>query len=79
MHAVATAFHVEHGHLDPTDKATRAGLISWLDRQWHVNGRHLLDPARVSELEALGMVWSKQANAWERGHAYARAWAVHHG
>ncbi|MFE3878033.1 Helicase associated domain protein [Kitasatospora sp. NPDC059146] len=79
MHAVATAFHLEHGHLDPTDKTTHAGLVSWLDRQRHLNGQHLLDAARVSELEALGMIWSKHANAWERGHAYARAWAARHG
>ncbi|MFE3878035.1 helicase associated domain-containing protein [Kitasatospora sp. NPDC059146] len=25
------------------------------------------------------MIWSKHANAWERGHAYARAWAGRHG
>ncbi|WP_051830403.1 DEAD/DEAH box helicase [Streptomyces novaecaesareae] len=79
MHAVAAVFHLEHGHLDPTDKATHAGLISWLDRQRHLHGQGLLDPARVSELEALGMIWSKNANAWERGHAYAKAWAALHG
>ncbi|MGW3045996.1 hypothetical protein ACWC9T_39715 [Kitasatospora sp. NPDC001159] len=33
----------------------------------------MLDPARVSELDALGMIWSKHANAWERGYAYAKA------
>ncbi|MFD7451820.1 helicase associated domain-containing protein [Kitasatospora sp. NPDC059827] len=53
--------------------------MSWLDRRRHLNGQHLLDPVRVSELEALGMIWSKHANAWERGHAYARAWAGRHG
>ncbi|MEV7603528.1 helicase associated domain-containing protein [Kitasatospora sp. NPDC089797] len=79
MHAVAAAFHLRHGHLDPTDKTVHAGLVSWLERQRYLNGQHLLDPARVSELDALGMIWSKNANAWERGHAYAWAWAARHG
>ncbi|MEU9045612.1 MULTISPECIES: Helicase associated domain protein [unclassified Kitasatospora] len=79
MHAVAAVFHLEHGHLDPTDRTTHAELVSWLARQRHLNGQGLLDPARVSELEALGMIWSKNANAWERGHAYARAYQRQHG
>ncbi|MER6299830.1 helicase associated domain-containing protein [Kitasatospora sp. NPDC001539] len=79
MHAVAARFHLEHGHLDPTDKTRHGDLISWLDRQRHLNGQHLLDPARINELDALGMIWSKHANAWERGYAYARAWSAHHG
>lgn len=79
MHAVATAFHIEHGHLDPTDKTKHPELISWLARQRHLNGQHLLDAARVSELDALGMIWSKNANAWERGAAYAAAFHRQHG
>ncbi|MFH9355277.1 Helicase associated domain protein [Kitasatospora sp. NPDC017646] len=79
MHAVAARFHLEHGHLDPTDREKHGELISWLDRQRYLNGQGLLDAARVSELDALGMIWSKHANAWERGYAYARAWAAHHG
>ncbi|WP_405000856.1 helicase associated domain-containing protein [Kitasatospora cathayae] len=79
MHAVAAAFHLEHGHLDPTDKTEQGELVSWPDRQRYLNGQGLLDAARVSELDALGMIWSKHANAGERGYAYARAWAAHHG
>ncbi|WP_052509501.1 DEAD/DEAH box helicase [Kitasatospora griseola] len=79
MHAVATAFHIEHGHLDPTDKTRHAELVSWLARQRHLNGQGLLDPARVSELDALGMIWSKNAGAWERGAAYAKAFHRQHG
>ncbi|MEU8927441.1 Helicase associated domain protein [Kitasatospora sp. NPDC048545] len=79
MHAVAAVFHLQHGHLDPTDKTKHAELISWLTRQRHLNGQGLLDAARVSELDALGMIWSKNANAWERGYAYARAFDHHHG
>ncbi|MFD9597124.1 Helicase associated domain protein [Kitasatospora sp. NPDC059973] len=79
MHAVAAVFHIEHGHLDPTDKTKHAELISWLTRQRHLAGQGLLDPARVSELDALGMIWSKNANAWERGYAYAAAFHRAHG
>ncbi|MFI5648993.1 Helicase associated domain protein [Kitasatospora sp. NPDC051705] len=79
MHAVAAVFHLQHGHLDPTDKTKHADLISWLTRQRHLNGQGLLDPARVSELDALGMIWSKNANAWERGYAYAAAFHHQHG
>ncbi|MGV9269554.1 Helicase associated domain protein [Kitasatospora sp. NPDC003701] len=79
MHAVAAVFHLQHGHLDPTDKAKHAELISWLTRQRHLKGQGLLDPARVSELDALGMIWSKNANAWERGAAYAAAFHHQHG
>ncbi|MFF3113570.1 Helicase associated domain protein [Kitasatospora sp. NPDC057904] len=79
MHAVAAVFHLRHGHLDPTDKAQHGELISWLTRQRHLNGQGLLDPARVSELDALGMIWSKNANAWERGAAYAAAFHHRHG
>ncbi|PYC75785.1 helicase [Streptomyces tateyamensis] len=79
MHAVAAVFHLQHGHLDPTDKTKHAELISWLTRQRHLHGQGLLDAARVSELDALGMIWSKNANAWERGAAYAAAFHRQHG
>ncbi|MFF2143652.1 helicase associated domain-containing protein [Kitasatospora sp. NPDC058190] len=79
MHAVAAVFHLRHGHLDPTDRTRHAELISWLTRQRHLGGQGLLDSARISELEALGMIWSKLANAWERGAAYAAAFHHQHG
>ncbi|MGW4380941.1 Helicase associated domain protein [Kitasatospora sp. NPDC004531] len=79
MHAVATAFRLQHGHLDPTDREKHAELVSWLARQRHLGGQQLLDPARVSELDALGMIWSKNAGAWERGAAYAAAFHRRHG
>ncbi|MEU6971466.1 helicase associated domain-containing protein [Kitasatospora aureofaciens] len=62
MHGLATRFHLEHGHLDPTGKTKDGELVSWLDRQRYLNGQGLLDAARVSELDALGMIWSKHAN-----------------
>ncbi|MFE4356088.1 Helicase associated domain protein [Kitasatospora sp. NPDC056800] len=79
MHAVAARFHLQHGHLDPTDRTKNAELVSWLARQRHLHGQGLLDAARISELDALGMIWSKNANAWERGHAYAAAFHRRHG
>ncbi|MFD8599159.1 Helicase associated domain protein [Kitasatospora sp. NPDC059646] len=79
MHAVAAMFHLQHGHLDPTDKAKHTELISWLTRQRHLAGQGLLDAARISELDALGMIWSKNANAWGRGFAYAKAFHHQHG
>ncbi|MEU4588127.1 helicase associated domain-containing protein [Kitasatospora aureofaciens] len=79
MHAVAAVFHLRHGHLDPTDKTRHGELISWLTRQRHLNGQGLLEAARVSELDALGMIWSKNANAWERGYAYAAVFHHQHG
>ncbi|MGW2372204.1 Helicase associated domain protein [Kitasatospora sp. NPDC001683] len=79
MHAVAALFHLQHGHLDPTDRIGHIELITWLTRQRHLHGQGLLDPARVSELDALGMIWSKNANAWERGAAYAAAFHHRHG
>ncbi|MGW2871294.1 Helicase associated domain protein [Kitasatospora sp. NPDC001225] len=79
MHAVAAGFHTGHGHLDPVDRTRHAELISWLARQRHLHGQGLLDAARVSELDALGMIWSKNANAWVRGAAYAAAFHRRHG
>ncbi|MFD8599333.1 helicase associated domain-containing protein [Kitasatospora sp. NPDC059646] len=53
--------------------------MAWITRQRHLKGCGELAPARITELDALGMIWSKNAGAWERGHAYARAWAAHTG
>ncbi|MGE7439350.1 MULTISPECIES: helicase associated domain-containing protein [Kitasatospora] len=58
---------------------TRTTSSCGKDRQRHLGGQGLLDPARVSELDALGMIWSKNAGAWERGAAYAAAFHRQHG
>ncbi|MFJ5928009.1 hypothetical protein ACIQF6_35980 [Kitasatospora sp. NPDC092948] len=79
MRAVATAFLLGYGHLGPTDGTMRAELVSWLARRRHLNGLGLLDPARVSELDAFGVIWSKNAGVWERGHACAAAFHRRHG
>ncbi|MFI6449756.1 helicase associated domain-containing protein [Kitasatospora sp. NPDC050543] len=52
--------------------------MSWLDRQRYLKGAGLLAPVRVNELDQLAMIWDKHAH-WERGFAYARAWAGLHG
>ncbi|MEU4944279.1 hypothetical protein [Kitasatospora aureofaciens] len=44
-----------------TDKTIHGELISWLDRQRYLNGQGLLDAARVSELDALGMIRRRAA------------------
>ncbi|MET9182862.1 helicase associated domain-containing protein [Kitasatospora aureofaciens] len=79
MYAEAAAFHAEHHHLDPTDPDHDGPLMAWITRQRHLKGCGELAPARIAELDALDMIWSKNAGAWERGHAYARAWAARAG
>lgn len=79
MYQLAAAFHTGHRHLDPTDKTRDGALISWLDRQRYLRGAGLLAPARIHELDQLGMIWDKHARSWERGYAHARAWAATHG
>ncbi|GAA0699032.1 DEAD/DEAH box helicase [Kitasatospora atroaurantiaca] len=79
MHKLAAAFHAEHGHLDATDRERDGDLVGWLVRQRYLRGAGLLDAARVSELDALGMIWDKHGHAWERGYAYARAIAARTG
>jgi hypothetical protein len=71
----AAAFYTDHGHLDVTDGELRV----WLTRQRSLRTGGFLDPARVSELDAIGMIWSKHAAAWDRGLAYAKAWHTRHG
>ncbi|MEU0602207.1 helicase associated domain-containing protein [Streptomyces sp. NPDC006393] len=45
-------------------------------RRYHAAGT--LEPDRVAELEALGMVWSVQDTAWAEGLAVARSYATAH-
>ncbi|WP_046730763.1 Helicase associated domain protein [Streptomyces humi] len=51
----------------------------WVADQRRYYAAGTLEAARVRELEALGMVWSVQASAWEAGLAVARAYAEAHG
>ncbi|MEU2339501.1 Helicase associated domain protein [Streptomyces sp. NPDC013172] len=51
----------------------------WVADQRRYYAAGTLEAARVEQLEALGMVWSVQASAWEAGLAVARAYADAHG
>ncbi|MEV7394886.1 Helicase associated domain protein [Streptomyces sp. NPDC091215] len=51
----------------------------WIADQRRYYAAGTLEAARVADLEALGMVWSVQASAWEAGLAVARAYAAAHG
>ncbi|MFG2844240.1 Helicase associated domain protein [Kitasatospora sp. NPDC048296] len=79
QYKAAAAFYAEHGHLDVTDKQQYGELITWLDQQRYLNASDGMDPARRSELDSIGMIWDKRANAWDRGMAYALAFHRKHG
>ncbi|MFB8183351.1 Helicase associated domain protein [Streptomyces sp. NPDC055966] len=46
-------------------------------RRHYARGR--LDPGRIRQLEALGMIWSHRDVAWEEGLTAARGWATENG
>ncbi|SEF19040.1 Helicase conserved C-terminal domain-containing protein [Streptomyces sp. Ag109_O5-10] len=87
---VATRWLRETGHselrvpytfVSPEDWGAAGGhpLGVWIADQRRYYAAGTLEAARVDELEALGMVWSVQASAWEAGLAVARAYAEVHG
>ncbi|WP_051710304.1 DEAD/DEAH box helicase [Streptomyces sp. NRRL S-350] len=78
MWARAAEFYIEHHHLDVTDKDRHQELITWLGNQRYLREQGTLDAARVSELNAIGMIWDKHAHAWARGAAYATAYQKTH-
>ncbi|MGW0087364.1 Helicase associated domain protein [Streptomyces sp. NPDC003393] len=51
----------------------------WVADQRRYYAAGTLEPERVAELEALGMVWSVQDTAWAEGLAVARSYAAAHG
>ncbi|BAJ25862.1 MULTISPECIES: DEAD/DEAH box helicase [Kitasatospora] len=71
----AATFAAQHGHLNPAEGA----LASWLSRQRHLHATGRLATRRRNDLDALGMIWNKHEDAWERGYAHARAFAVRTG
>lgn len=79
MWARAAEFYIEHKHLDVTDQEQHRELITWLGNQRYLREKGSLDAARVSELDAIGMIWDKHAHAWVRGAAYAKAFREIHG
>ncbi|MFD0547685.1 Helicase associated domain protein, partial [Streptomyces mexicanus] len=80
---------VPYDYVTPEDAGTGAGagaragagfpLGVWLADQRRYYNAGTLDPGRVAELEALGMVWSHHDVAFEEGLTVARAWAAAHG
>ncbi len=77
-----TELRVPYTFVSPGDWP--AGISShplgvWVADQRRYYAAGTLEPERVAELEALGMVWSVQDTAWEAGLAVARSYAAAHG
>uniref|UniRef100_UPI0004C0BA03 helicase associated domain-containing protein n=1 Tax=Streptomyces sp. NRRL S-813 TaxID=1463919 RepID=UPI0004C0BA03 len=76
-----TELRVPYTFVSPGDWP--AGISShplgvWVADQRRYYAAGTLEPERVAELEALGMVWSVQDTAWEEGLAVARSYAAAH-
>ncbi|MGW6412857.1 Helicase associated domain protein [Streptomyces vinaceus] len=61
-----------------------ASLANFPLGQWTADARKLyarghMDAQRVTQLEKLGMIWSRHDVAWEEGLAAAHGWAAEHG
>lgn len=76
----AAQLRVPYGFVTPPEWSP-AGfpLGTWLADQRRFSKAGRLAPARVAELDGLGMVWSHQDVAFEEGLTAARAWAAVHG
>ncbi|MFJ4633914.1 Helicase associated domain protein [Streptomyces sp. NPDC088847] len=72
---------VPYTYVTPEDWPAIGGhpLGVWVADQRRYYAAGVLEAPRVVELEALGMVWSVQASAWETGLAVARSYADVHG
>ncbi|MFJ3421936.1 Helicase associated domain protein [Streptomyces sp. NPDC086082] len=72
---------VPYTYVTPEDWPGIGGhpLGVWVADQRRYYAAGVLEASRVVELEALGMVWSVQASAWETGLAVARSYADVHG
>ncbi|WP_438829298.1 Helicase associated domain protein [Streptomyces adonidis] len=72
---------VPYTYVTPDDWPAIGGhpLGVWVADQRRYYAAGVLEASRVVELEALGMVWSVQASAWDTGLAVARSYADVHG
>ncbi|MFF8329185.1 DEAD/DEAH box helicase [Rhodococcus qingshengii] len=72
---------VPYTYVTPDDWGVTGGhpLGVWVADQRRYYAAGTLEASRVKQLEALGMVWSVQASAWEAGLAVARSYATVHG
>jgi len=77
----ADALRVPYTYVTPEDWPAIGGypLGVWVADQRRYYAAGTLEAARVAELDALGMVWSVQASAWDEGLDVARAYAAVHG
>lgn len=71
---------VPYTYVTPDDWPAIGGhpLGVWVADQRRYYAAGVLEASRVVELEALGMVWSVQASAWDTGLAVARSYAAVH-
>ncbi|MGY4929457.1 Helicase associated domain protein [Streptomyces sp. 900105755] len=72
---------VPYTYVTPEDWPAIGGhpLGVWVADQRRYYAAGTLEASRVKQLEALGMVWSVQASAWDAGLAVARSYAAVHG
>ncbi|MGY4984060.1 helicase associated domain-containing protein, partial [Streptomyces sp. 900105755] len=72
---------VPYTYVTPDDWGAVGGhpLGVWVADQRRYYAAGTLEASRVKQLEALGMVWSVQASAWDAGLAVARSYAAVHG
>ncbi len=82
----AKSFYDEHGNLDVrADYVTEDGfpLGTWIsnNRTWYRNNSHqsLLNQERVSRLDAIGMIWSKNSALWDRNIKEAKRYYDQYG
>ena len=73
----ARAYYGEHGHLDvkgsyQAKDGYRLGTWIWNQRTRYREGK--LTGERIRMLEELGMVWNVQADRWNRGYSFAKAY-----
>ncbi|MFI6030733.1 DEAD/DEAH box helicase [Amycolatopsis magusensis] len=62
----ATAFHAEHGHLEPVRslRVHSVELLAWLDSQRAIAAADELAPSRRADLDALGMRWTAKPESF---------------
>ncbi|WP_331724037.1 Helicase associated domain protein [Streptomyces sp. NBC_00005] len=77
----SSELRVPYTYVTPEDWPAIGGhpLGVWIADQRRYYAAGTLEAERVTELEALGMVWSVQASAWDTGLDVARAYAAAHG
>jgi superfamily II DNA or RNA helicase len=80
--AAAREYHAVHRHLDvPQAFRTRDGfaLANWMTNQRSFRSRGSLSPERIADLDALGIVWDRLNEDWQRGLSAARAYHATYG